>query len=168
MIPSIRETDEDLALEVANADDEGQLSALAKKTCVLISTVGPFALYGEPVLRVCAQAGTHYLDCTGEAAWVARMIKKYSKTARETGAIMVPQNGIESAPADLCTWSLARFLAAEMGAKTKDVAIVTQEMRFVSFLLIVYASILFSCRLLPPGALANSLSRNSFPTSLPT
>jgi len=64
------------------------LDALAKKTRLLISTVGPYHLYGTPVVEACAKNGTHYVDCTGEVPWVYDIIKKYHKIAQSTGAIV--------------------------------------------------------------------------------
>ncbi|RGP77745.1 hypothetical protein FLONG3_4134 [Fusarium longipes] len=110
------------AIELANLDD-GDLSALAKKTCVLLTTVGPYSLHGEHAYKACAEEGTHYVDVTGEAAWVHKMIKKYEATAKKTGAILIPQAGIESAPADLSTWALAKKIRTELGSQTKDVTI---------------------------------------------
>jgi short subunit dehydrogenase-like uncharacterized protein len=110
------------AIEIVNLDDE-ELSTLAKKTCVLISTVGPYAQYGEHALKACAESGTHYLDVTGEAIWVTHMIQKYEKTAKASGAMMIPQIGVESAPADLSTWVLARALREKLGAQVGDVTI---------------------------------------------
>lgn len=100
-----------------------ELQALAEKAFVVITTVGPYCMYGGKVFKACADSGTHYLDCTGETPWVARMIRRYEETARSTGAIMLPQTGVESAPPDLCTWALARFLRAKLDAPTSDVVI---------------------------------------------
>ncbi|QUC19314.1 uncharacterized protein UV8b_03555 [Ustilaginoidea virens] len=112
------------SVEIAHVDDEAQLRALVQKAFVVITTVGPYCLYGEPIFKLCAETGTHYLDCTGEVPWVARMINKYEDTARKSGAIMIPQSGMESAPADLVTWSMAQHLRKHLNAPTKD-AIVT-------------------------------------------
>lgn len=119
------------AIEVADVNDEQQLSALARKTFVLITTVGPYVDHGEPFFRACAEAGTHYLDCTGEYPWVGRMIQKYEKKAQASGAIMIPQNGVESAPADLCTWSIAAHIRREMGTKTGEVHLMFHHLRWV-------------------------------------
>ncbi|KAM0562284.1 hypothetical protein ACHAPJ_002732 [Fusarium lateritium] len=110
------------AIEIASLNDE-DLSSLAKKTCVLITSVGPYSLYGEHAYKACAEAGTHYVDVTGEAAWVHKMIKKYEATAKKTGAILIPQAGVESAPADLSTWALAKAIRTELGFPTKEVTI---------------------------------------------
>ena len=64
------------------------LDALAKKTKLMISTVGPYHKYGTPVVEACAKNGTHYLDCTGEAPWFRDMIKQYHETAKSNGAIV--------------------------------------------------------------------------------
>ncbi|CAG7555562.1 unnamed protein product [Fusarium equiseti] len=114
------------AVEIANLNDQ-ELSGLAKKTCVLLTTVGPYSLYGEHAYKACAEAGTHYVDVTGEAAWVHKMIKKYEATAKKTGAILIPQAGIESSPADLSTWALAKAIRTELGSQTKDVTISLHE-----------------------------------------
>lgn len=111
-------------------NDEASLAALVKKTYVLITTVGPYCIYGEKVVKVCAEAGTHYLDCTGEFPWVGKMIKKYEQTAVKSGAILIPQFGIESAPADLCTYALAQHVRNEIGAPTKDVTVSIAELRY--------------------------------------
>ncbi|KAF5670755.1 hypothetical protein FHETE_4379 [Fusarium heterosporum] len=110
------------AIEIASLNDS-DLSALAKKTCVILTTVGPYSLYGEHAYKACAEAGTHYVDVTGETPWVHKMIKKYEPTAKKTGAILIPQAGLESAPADLCTWILAKAIRTELGVKTRDVTI---------------------------------------------
>ncbi|EFY98765.1 saccharopine dehydrogenase [Metarhizium robertsii ARSEF 23] len=111
------------SIEIANTNDESQLEALIKKTFIIITTVGPYCVYGEPIFRLCAETGTHYLDCTGEAPWVARMIKKYESTAKNSGAIMIPQSGIESAPPDLISWAMAQHVRTELDAPTKDVVV---------------------------------------------
>ncbi|RBA09394.1 hypothetical protein FPRO05_06531 [Fusarium proliferatum] len=110
------------AIEVVNLND-ADLSVLAKKTCILVTTIGPYSLYGEHAYRVCAEAGTHYVDVTGEAAWVHKMIKKYETTAKQTGAILIPQAGIESAPADLITWTMAKAIRTDLGSQTRDVVV---------------------------------------------
>ncbi|KAF5550861.1 hypothetical protein FMEXI_3623 [Fusarium mexicanum] len=110
------------AIEVVNLND-ADLSVLAKKTCIIVTTIGPYSLYGEHAYKVCAEAGTHYVDVTGEAAWVHKMIKKYEATAKQTGAILIPQAGIESAPADLITWTMAKAIRTDLGSQTRDVVV---------------------------------------------
>jgi short subunit dehydrogenase-like uncharacterized protein len=108
------------------------LDVLSKKTCVLLSTVGPYAKYGEYAFEACAENGTHYVDVTGEVPWVSEMIKKYEKRAQETGAILVPQAGVESAPPDLSTWAMAKAIRTELGVPTKDVKFCIYNIRYAS------------------------------------
>ena len=117
------------AIEICNlnADD---LEALAKKTFILMTTVGPYGAYGEYAFKACAENGTHYLDCTGEVPFVARMIKKYEKAAESSGAMMFPQIGVESAPPDLVTWSLAKLNRTELNADTRDVTVSIHRLKY--------------------------------------
>lgn len=119
----------DTAIETADVNDDIQMGALAEKTFLMITAVGPYCQFGEHAVKACAQAGTHYLDVTGEVPWVHLMIKKYEETAKASGAIMIPQVGMESAPADLCTWTLASCLRKELGAKTKDVTFILYDIK---------------------------------------
>ena len=90
-----------IPLLVANADNADQLHSLCRRAKVIISTVGPYALYGEPLIKVCAETGTDYCDLTGEAQWVRRMINKYEAVARNSGARIVNCCGYDSIPSDL-------------------------------------------------------------------
>ncbi|KAH8653693.1 saccharopine dehydrogenase [Xylariales sp. PMI_506] len=109
-------------IEVVGLNDE-DLLALAKKTYILITTVGPYAKYGEHAFKACAESGTHYLDCTGEVVWTLDMIEKYEAKAKETGAIIIPQDGIESAPSDLLTWVMAQLIRTELSAQTANTVV---------------------------------------------
>jgi short subunit dehydrogenase-like uncharacterized protein len=81
--------------------DGATIGAVAASAVAVISTAGPFSLYGEPLLAACAEQGTHYADITGETAWVEAMEAKYGARARATGAIIVPMCGLDSLPSDL-------------------------------------------------------------------
>ncbi|KAJ6788216.1 hypothetical protein PWT90_02181 [Aphanocladium album] len=117
------------AIEIADVGDEEGLKALAVKTKALLSTVGPYCKYGEKVFKACAEAGTHYFDVTGESVWVGKMIEKYDSVAKDSGAIMVPQIGVESAPSDLTTWLLAEHVREELDADTKEVTITIHKLK---------------------------------------
>lgn len=84
----------DLDCVVDTYDPQG-LQRLAQKTKVVLTTVGPYATYGEALLRACAQAGTHYADLTGEIHWVLEMAK-YDVLAKENRAIIVHAAGWDS------------------------------------------------------------------------
>ena len=90
-----------LPIVVADAADADALEALCGQTRVVISTVGPYALYGEPLVRACVETGTDYCDLTGEAHWIRRMVHGYEKTARKSGARIVHSCGFDSIPSDL-------------------------------------------------------------------
>ncbi len=85
----------------ADATDAESLARLAEATRVLITTVGPYALYGEPLVAACAAAGTDYVDLTGEPEFVDRMWLGYHEPARESGARLVHCCGFDSVPHDL-------------------------------------------------------------------
>jgi len=111
-------------IEVANLN-ERDLDALAKKTKLLITSVGPYMFYGEPALKACASNGTHYIDCTGESPWVKSMIEKYHDTAKKTGAIMIPQCGVDSVPPDITVWLLSNYMRKQLqtGISTTTLAL---------------------------------------------
>lgn len=91
----------ELPLIVADATDEASLRQVCARARVVISTVGPYALYGEPLIKVCAQSGTDYCDLTGEVQWIRQMIDRYHSAACETGARIVHCCGFDSIPSDL-------------------------------------------------------------------
>lgn len=91
----------DLPLVNADSTDDASLRALAESTRVLATTVGPYALYGEPLVAACAAAGTDYCDLTGEPEFVDKMWLKYDEPARKSGARLVHTCGFDSIPHDL-------------------------------------------------------------------
>ncbi|KAG9237200.1 putative trans-acting enoyl reductase [Amylocarpus encephaloides] len=113
------------AIEICSLDPL-ELDSLAKKATVLITTIGPYSVYGEAPFKACAENGTHYLDITGEAVWHNRMIKKYETTARSTGSIMIPQIGLQSAPADLIAWTLVTLIREKFSVPTAEVVMWTK------------------------------------------
>ena len=89
-----------LPMLVADAADEGSLRALVGRARVIVSTVGPYALYGEPLVKVCAETGTDYCDLTGEVQWIRRMIDRHEAAAKASGARIVHCCGFDSIPSD--------------------------------------------------------------------
>lgn len=79
--------------------------------------------------KACAKNGTHYFDVTGEIPYVARMIKKYDQVAKQSGSMLFPQIGVESAPADLVAWSLAKHNRVHLGAKTGETVMSVHKLR---------------------------------------
>ncbi len=105
------------ALEIKGCPEntKSALRPLANETRLVISVIGPYGRHGEPMFAVCAESGTHYVDVTGEVPFVARMISKYAEKAHSSGALMFPQTGFESAPADLVTWELGTLCRRLLG-----------------------------------------------------
>ena len=85
----------------ADVTDVDSLSELASRTRVLATTVGPYARFGLPVARACAEHGTHYADITGEEAFVRTLERDVDAAARASGATMVVCCGFDSVPHDL-------------------------------------------------------------------
>jgi short subunit dehydrogenase-like uncharacterized protein len=88
-------------LIVADAAEPASLAAMVARTGAVITTVGPYQLYGEPLLAACAAAGTDYLDLSGEPAWMAAMIAVHDAVARASGARILFSCGFDSIPFEL-------------------------------------------------------------------
>lgn len=95
----------DTPLVTANADDPASLDAMVRRASVVITTVGPYQLYGEQLLAACAGSGTAYVDLCGEPAWMRQMIDKYESAAKASGARIVFSCGFDSIPFDLGVWT---------------------------------------------------------------
>jgi len=90
-----------IELIVCDAADKPALRDMCTRTRTVISTVGPYALYGSPLVEACAESGTDYLDLAGEVQWIHRMIHAHEAKARETGARIIHCCGFDSVPSDL-------------------------------------------------------------------
>ncbi|MEU9103241.1 saccharopine dehydrogenase NADP-binding domain-containing protein [Streptomyces xanthophaeus] len=99
-----------LPLLQADAGDAAALRELAASTRVLATTVGPYIWYGAPLVAACAEAGTDYVDLTGEPEFVDRMYVEHDARARESGARIVHACGFDSVPADLGAYFTVRQL----------------------------------------------------------
>ncbi|MEO3799013.1 saccharopine dehydrogenase NADP-binding domain-containing protein [Nonomuraea sp. B1E8] len=93
----------DVPILLADATDAGSLAELARQTRVLATTVGPYIMYGEPLVAACADAGTHYLDLTGEPEFVDRVYVRHHDRAVSSGAKIVHACGFDSIVFDLGT-----------------------------------------------------------------
>jgi short subunit dehydrogenase-like uncharacterized protein len=93
----------ELALVHAETGDAASLASLAASTKVVITTVGPYVHYGEPLVAACAEAGTDYVDLTGEPEFVDLMWLRHHEQARSSGARIVHSCGFDSIPYDLGT-----------------------------------------------------------------
>jgi short subunit dehydrogenase-like uncharacterized protein len=90
-----------LPLVTADTRDASTMRELAESTRVVITTVGPYINYGEPLVAACAAAGTSYVDLTGEPEFVDLMWLRYHEQAEQTGARLVHSCGFDSIPYDL-------------------------------------------------------------------
>ena len=86
---------------IANSNDETSLDEMTKQAKVVISTVGPYLKYGEPLVKSCANNGTDYVDLTGEAIFIKDVMDKYQDAAKKSGARIVNSCGFDSIPSDL-------------------------------------------------------------------
>ena len=86
---------------VAEAHDAAAMDALARNASVVLSTAGPFALYGSELVAACVRHGTHYVDITGETPWVKGLIDRHHLDAERMGARIIPFCGFDSIPSDL-------------------------------------------------------------------
>lgn len=112
---------DDVGIVVASAEDAASLDEMARQARCVLTTVGPFSLYGEPLVRACARNGTDYVDTTGETTFVADMIRAYHDQARANGAIIVSMCGFDSIPADLGTY-FVRLAGAQWWTRRSEVA----------------------------------------------
>ena len=95
-------------LIAADASQPSTLNALAARTQVVVTTVGPYTKYGPPLVAACAAAGTDYADLTGEANFIRESIDLHHKQAVDTGARIVHSCGFDSIPSDLTVFALYR------------------------------------------------------------
>lgn len=94
----------DLPLLHADVTDAASLRSVAESARVVITTVGPYIEYGEPLVAACAEAGTDYVDLTGEPEFADQMYVRWHKVARANGARIVHSCGFDSVPHDLGVW----------------------------------------------------------------
>lgn len=106
---------------VADAADEEALQAMCNNTKVVVSTVGPYALYGEPLVKACVTQGTDYCDLTGEPQWIEKMIRRYESVAKVSGARIVHCCGFDSIPSDMGVYFLQKQAQEAFGIPCTEV-----------------------------------------------
>lgn len=106
----------DTPLVVADTGDADSLRAMAERTRVVLTTVGPYQLYGSDLVRICAETGTDYVDLCGEPAWMRQMIDAHGETAKQSGARIVFSCGFDSIPFDLGVYFLQQAAQEKFGA----------------------------------------------------
>ncbi|AJA09153.1 saccharopine dehydrogenase [Sphingopyxis fribergensis] len=91
----------DTPLIVADASDPASLDGMAARAQVILTTVGPYQLYGSPLVAACVKAGTAYADLCGEPGWMREMIDEHQDAAKASGARITFSCGFDSIPFDL-------------------------------------------------------------------
>lgn len=103
---------EQVGLLHGDSNDLASLEQVTAQTRIIVTTVGPFALYGEKLAEACVHTGTHYCDITGEPEFVKTLIRKYDAQAKEKGVYLINCCGFDSIPADAGAYFTALQLPA--------------------------------------------------------
>jgi short subunit dehydrogenase-like uncharacterized protein len=119
----------DIALIKADAGDPASLRAMIDQTSSVISTVGPYQLYGSELVALCAATGTDYLDLCGEPVWMHQMIEAHEAAAKASGARVVFSCGFDSVPFELGTFFVQEEAERVFGAPASRVKGRVRDMR---------------------------------------
>ncbi len=106
----------DVPLVVADAGDPASIETMVEGCSVVLTTVGPYQLYGSGLVATCAAAGTDYVDLCGEPAWMHEMIGAHQDKAKASGARIVFSCGFDSIPFDLGVYFLQQTAEKKLGA----------------------------------------------------
>lgn len=106
----------DTPLVVADASDPASLDAMAKRANVILTTVGPYQLYGNELVAACVANGTDYTDLCGEPAWMRQKIDEHDAAAKASGARICFSAGFDSIPFDLGVLMLQKHCIEKFGA----------------------------------------------------
>lgn len=114
---------------VADVGDEDSLAAMASRARVVLNLVGPYTLYGRPVIEACVAAGTHYADLTGEIPFVRRILADLGASASEAQMKLVQVCGFEALPPDLAVQLAVEAAAERWGEGLEDVDLELRTLR---------------------------------------
>lgn len=124
---------DDLGLSVdhliADATDATALAEIAAASQVVVSTVGPYALYGSPLVDACVTAGTDYCDLTGEPHWMQQMIDKHHDAATLTGSRIIHACGFDSIPSDMGVAYTQRMAVELLGEHCHQISMRVKAMK---------------------------------------
>ena len=115
-----------LPIFIADSANRDSLLQLATRTRVVLTTVGPYALYGSELVDACVEAGTHYCDLAGEVQWIRKMIDQHHDRAQETGARIVHCCGFDSVPMDMGAWFLQHEAKQRFGEYCKSITLLVK------------------------------------------
>jgi short subunit dehydrogenase-like uncharacterized protein len=119
----------DTPLIVADSSDVGSLKAMVAQTKSVVTTVGPYQLYGNELIATCAEIGTDYLDLCGEPVWMRQMIEKHEAAAKASGARILFSCGFDSIPFELGTFFVQEEAKRVFGAPATRVKGRVRDMR---------------------------------------
>lgn len=123
---TLGETAQSWELIAADASQPSTLNAMAARTQVVVTTVGPYTRYGLPLVAACAAAGTDYADLTGESMFIRESIDLYHKQAIDNGARIVHSCGFDSIPSDLSVFALHRRIVEDQAGELGDTNLVVR------------------------------------------
>jgi len=113
---------EDAPLEVADTNDTESMQAMVDSTKVIITTVGPYQVYGSELVGLCANSGTDYVDLCGESVWMRHMIDAHEEVAKKSGARIVFSCGFDSIPSDLGIFRLQQHALEKTGVACRHIS----------------------------------------------
>ena len=114
---------------IADSHDAESMAVLVQATRVVLTTVGPYALYGDMLVDACAEHGTHYCDLAGEVQWMRRVIDRNQSVAEQSGARIVHSCGFDSIPSDLGVQFLQEQAVQRYGNPCKRIELIVRAMR---------------------------------------
>jgi short subunit dehydrogenase-like uncharacterized protein len=111
----------DLTILKVDSDDQESLDAMTSAAKCILTTVGPYQLYGSNLVESCAKNGTDYVDLTGEPGWMYEMINEHKETAKKSGARIVFSCGFDSIPFDLGVYFVQQAVRDKFGKPAQHV-----------------------------------------------
>jgi short subunit dehydrogenase-like uncharacterized protein len=111
----------DIPLIVADAGDPASLKAMVDQAKSIVSTVGPYQLYGSELVALCVASGTDYLDLCGEPVWMRQMIDAHEASAKSSGARILFSCGFDSVPFELGVFFVQQAAKKTLGAAVNRV-----------------------------------------------
>jgi len=120
---------EKLPVIIADSGDRASLDEMVRQTRAIVSTVGPYALFGTELVAACAAAGTDYCDLTGEVPWMRRVLDAYADEAKASGARIVHCCGFDSIPSDLGVWFLQQQAQERLGQPCTKIRMGVERLR---------------------------------------
>ena len=110
-----------IPLIVADGSDVQSINSMVDRASVVLTTVGPYQLYGNELVAACAERGTDYVDLCGEPAWMHKMIADHSAAAEKSGARIIFSCGFDSIPFDLGVLFLQNYAKKTLGSAVSRV-----------------------------------------------